>query len=121
MSTGPYQHNGSVEACTAFLASQHRPKPTDSEQLAKTTDRNGDVLVGDILDIIDKDPSRYRVAQALAKYVRERDQQRFTKTMEIVHTVKPATRDESAIDRYEQRLENHLTAALGPDNSKIEE
>lgn len=33
MSTGPYQHNGSVEACTAFLASQHRPKPTDSEQL----------------------------------------------------------------------------------------
>lgn len=30
---GPYGHNGSIEACTKFLASQDSSKPTDSKQL----------------------------------------------------------------------------------------
>lgn len=133
MSTGPYQHNGSVEACTAFLASQHRPKPTDSERLAKTTDRNGDVLVGDILDIIDKDPSRYRVAQALAKYVRERDQQRLSAVdrFEVIDETRRAyvkgsiygspVKVELSYQNDGKTLKAFVTAALDPDNSSVEE
>lgn len=34
------------------------------------TDRNGDPLVSDILDIIDRDNSRYKVAVAVAAYIR---------------------------------------------------
>lgn len=36
-----------------------------------STDKNGDPLVGDILDIIDKERSRYKVAVAIAEYIRE--------------------------------------------------
>jgi hypothetical protein len=36
-----------------------------------STDRNGDQLAGDILDIIDKHRSRYAVAVAVAAYIRD--------------------------------------------------
>lgn len=40
------------------------------------TDRNGDPIVGDILDIIDKERSRYKVAVAIAAYIRKKLKER---------------------------------------------
>lgn len=37
------------------------------------TDRNGDPLVSDILDIIDEKRTRYAVALAIAEYIREQE------------------------------------------------
>lgn len=57
------------------------------------------------------------VINDIVQLVREHDQQRLAAVLEVVHRVKPATRDESAIDRYEQRLEHNITAALAPDTT----
>lgn len=37
------------------------------------TDRNGDPLVSDILNIIDEKHSRYAVVLAIAEYIRKRE------------------------------------------------
>lgn len=36
------------------------------------TDRNGNLIVGDILDLIDKNNNRYAVALAVAEYIKSR-------------------------------------------------
>lgn len=42
-----------------------------AKEKVSNTDRNGDKLVGEVLDIIDRDNSRYQVAQGVAASIRE--------------------------------------------------
>lgn len=52
-----------------------------------TTDRNGDPIVSDILDIIDRESTRYKVAIGVAAYVREREVAALKQALQVQVTI----------------------------------
>jgi hypothetical protein len=90
-----------------------KPQTTDGEQLSENHPYN---------QIWDAVKYRHTYTRTMFQHdidqlMVQRDQQRLAAVLEVVHRVKPATRDESAIDRYEQRLEHNITATLAPDTT----
>jgi hypothetical protein len=52
------------------------------------------------------------VHEYVAALLAQTQKDTITRVLTLVHDKKPATRDESAVDRYEQRLEYELTKEL---------
>lgn len=63
------QYEKSLEKIMQLITDFHNRQ--QDEYKPSITDRNGDPIVGDILDIIDKNSKRYAVAVAIAEYVRD--------------------------------------------------
>lgn len=53
------------------MSKNANPSPLSINQEASKTDKNGSPLVGLILDIIDRERSRYKVAQAIVKVIEQ--------------------------------------------------
>lgn len=54
-----------------------------------STDRNGDPVVGNILDIIDQERTRYKVAVAVATYAKEQRDQALDDLLEAIKKQDP--------------------------------